>query len=290
MLTLSIDNLCETLTATSDSGLINFMQGNGKSMSNICNYALDLSYNCCPMITYNIAPVYNFTVTYLHSTLFPYTGTTIIVSGINRTVVTEDSQIVLERFVTDDLVYVVEPVNYLNLPGIQVSALDTYDTTPTLWRLTITNDCGHVFVFTFTTGTASSGSVTGLGIVRPSVPTGITYTSTTSMTLSASLFGQTNSFLDGIYTATITEYDEDGASIVEDHTLFVDCDTTCQVQTLAHKCEDPIHLFRWQALTYNNTCRVLTMQQACDLYRLLYSAISKLCTKPANCNNCKSCK
>lgn len=283
MLTITPIN-CDLLNVTTPgSDILLWLQGVGKSFRDVCSYTVKLEHNCCA-VEYVYYPNYIFTASTFDNTQ----GTFLLFPGINPALV--DTMEVLVS--TDDTSYT--PVGSLtNNPSTL-----TYDTegdytilATYYWKVTITNTCGLTYVLEFQTNNSNGGFLINLVVTYPTNNTIITFDNNadTIMELTYEAFEQTGETLeDGVYQVSVIENaTECSVSEVEVDNHFLDCDVRCKLAKLIAKCDNCEAIFRYQALIYNNICEVLTYQEMCDIYKLLYSAITDDCItkKPCNCKD-----
>jgi hypothetical protein len=278
MLQITPNNCTNLNVVSSDTDIIEWIQGTGKDFEQVCNYEVKLEYNCCEII-YNIRPYYTFQVSVNNDA-----NTFFVITGMYYNILQDISVEVS----TDNLLFT--SVNGTATDQVTQIGYDTgasYLGTTHYWRLTITNNCNHTYVVTFQTD--GSGTLSNLVITYPDVPTELEYDNNDDATLVLNpvAFNMTDALEDGVYQVSVTEYETECLiSELEVDNWFLDCDVRCKLAKLIVKCDNPEAIYRYHALLYNNTCKVLTYQEMCDIYRLLTSAIFDDCVtkKPCNCN------
>jgi hypothetical protein len=272
---------------------------NTVDISKSCSFELTAKYNCCDStkIVHTIYPAYNFTVTYRTDSSIEW----IDLTGIHPEVIDlfEIRHFEYGEVLADHELLSNSYASYDALTGI-ISTQDwVFQGQPNQTYIYIKNKCGFEY-FIFLDGQLNDGD-SALGFYNanrfiqdpigyPEAISGISWDEAADWVLLDAEVFNLPTFTDGVYMVTITEkaYVEDVNAVIviftETHMFFRDCETKCDVQLLAMKCEDPMHLYRWHALTANNSCRVLEYDDACKMYQMLYDAIKYSCVIPKDCN------
>lgn len=312
--TLAADCLSLTL---SNSYVIDDI-GTDNNQEKICNYSLDVNYNCCTPTSYkipakpqvNTVSIVDCGTDLITDLFFPYYQIQ-LVFDIPECCVTSGK---FYSFTDNLLTTIVGPTATFTSDKIYFAAGDIQAGDLLIGKFELTTSDGYVHTFEYTITNVlladhcATAAVSITDYVAPEVPAsyGLTIdTGADTITLTDVSFGQ-NTDVDnpraltpGIYCVTIKGENCDGVPLVdggeygqqlysESVVLFVDCNNSvkCRVAQVAVTCPTADPLWIYQTLIYNNTCQVLSCEDACNLYKKLMSLLNNNCAGPAKPCNC----
>lgn len=264
---LTANQDCTRLTGTFDSPValeryIENLQYDGSRLlaAGICCYSLELSYNCCEPVTYQIRALFPLTMELVDCDEADGGVLSFALSGIHLSCISSMYYINPLNQRTEITNFRVAPIAiYLPYRSSQSAYFQIYTCEGLMYQIRV--------ILSMNVDEVCSTTIVNQILTYPTLPQGVSFRQNTNgdwvfLDLTPEAFGlPAGEFPIGIYRASLFQ---DNIPLTDD--TFVNCGLHCDIATHLVKHPDSIIYNLFQALVNSETCNNLTTEERCQLW------------------------
>lgn len=238
-------------------------------LSNVRDYTVTFSTNCCPSIVIRSHVYYEFAIELLtcnYETIGDLVTWTSRLTGINPAYVSS-----MVYYTSNSLVEY--PLNYTivgNTIEFTTTIPNPLSNIPFTFFIKVTHSSGFVYLLEYTIDYINDPCVNTTNLVinypeldeRLNIQVGL---DGVHYLLVSDLY---ENVYPGVYQVIICRRYEVGSTCVQD-SIFLECDLRCQIIHKLAQCRDSDIMFFYDALVMSNYCTNITYEDKCALYELL---------------------
>lgn len=261
----------------------------------ITHYILQVSNNCCPPVSYNLAPSHDIVLNDIGYACGVNQGTghdeaivTMEITGIDVSIITNPMVSLDGGTVFTPIVFTVGSQFNITIDSGGIGAWPAAGSQQVIVSIETPAPVSFVYLLDMTISWAidpcTDGISTGTTVTYPALPVEVVIDG--AGLLDFNVLMSDNPIFSGVYQVIISEVQAAGTVSIQND-VFIECDIKCDIVGKLVQCKDSNIMFFYDALNLSNSCSNVPYTDKCAMYEMLVHKIDQAdCIDPFDDCNC----